>query len=156
MAGEQIGLNHVDRESENVSDETISESESSDKEINLVSKKIKRKKDRKGRKSTWKESAIGDLVNCIRSSKYAERKLMFTNNKATKNGEIYQKTNSKVRTGCEEKGELYEHTLGQTKSELNALVSICNRTAILCKLCQKSNTLLQKKFMGYSFLLYFH
>ena len=33
MIDEEVGLNHVDRESKNVSDETISKSESSDEEI---------------------------------------------------------------------------------------------------------------------------
>ena len=38
MGDEEVGLNHVDHESENVLDETISISESSDKEIYLFSK----------------------------------------------------------------------------------------------------------------------
>ena len=41
MADEELGLNYVDHESENVSDETISKSESSDEEINLLSKEKK-------------------------------------------------------------------------------------------------------------------
>ena len=36
VVDEEVGLNHVDRESKNVSDETISKSESSDEEIYLV------------------------------------------------------------------------------------------------------------------------
>ena len=36
MVDEEVGLNHVDRESKNVSDETISKSEWSDEEIYLV------------------------------------------------------------------------------------------------------------------------
>ena len=76
MIDEEVGLNHVDRESKNVSDETISKSESSDEEIYLV----RAEKDGKGRKSTWKESTIGDFVDCICSSEYTKSKLIFTNN----------------------------------------------------------------------------
>ena len=76
MIDEEVGLNHVDRESKNVSDETISKSESSDEEIYLV----RAEKDGKGRKSTWKESTIGDFVDCICSSEYTKNELIFTNN----------------------------------------------------------------------------
>ena len=67
MADEENELNHVDHKSENVSDETISKLESSDDEINLFSKRKKRKtrKGKKRQKSTWKESRNDDLVNCI-------------------------------------------------------------------------------------------
>ena len=44
MADKEVGLNHVDQESENVSDETISKSESSVVENNLFSKKKKKQK----------------------------------------------------------------------------------------------------------------
>ena len=67
MADEENELNHVDHKSKNVSDETISKLESSDDEINLFSKRKKRKirKGKKRQKSTWKESRNDDLVNCI-------------------------------------------------------------------------------------------
>ena len=66
-ANEEAGLNHADYESQNVSDENISKSESSNEEINLSSKGRKRrsKKARKGRKSRWKESSTNGLVDCI-------------------------------------------------------------------------------------------
>ena len=76
VVDEEVGLNHVDRESKNVSDEAISKSESSDEEIYLV----RAEKDGKGRKSTWKESKIGYFVDCICSSEYTKNKLIFTNN----------------------------------------------------------------------------
>ena len=44
--------------------------------------KRKRKKSRKGRKSTWKDSKMDDLVDSFCSSEYAKKKLVFTNNKA--------------------------------------------------------------------------
>ena len=44
MADEEVGLNHVDQESENVSDETISKLEASVEENNLFSKKKKKQK----------------------------------------------------------------------------------------------------------------
>ena len=99
MGDEEVGLNHVDHESENVLHETISISESSDKEINLFSKgkKEKTKMAEKPRRRVWKKSTIDDLIDCICSNKYAKKKLIFTDGKASKNAEIYQKLISKVR-----------------------------------------------------------
>ena len=78
MTDKEAELNHVAHESENVSDETISNLESSDKEINLFSKgkERKSKKGRKDRKSPWKESAIDGLVDYIC---FTEKKLIFNN-----------------------------------------------------------------------------
>ena len=82
----------------------------SDKEIDLFSngKKRESKKGRKGRKSTWNEIASGDLAGCICSNEFGEKKLILTDNKASKNAEIYQKINSEVRKRYEERKEAYE------------------------------------------------
>ena len=69
----------MDHKLENVSDETISKSESSEKKIDLFIKQKERKskKDRKGQKSTWKESTNYDLVDCICSNEHAKNKLFL-------------------------------------------------------------------------------
>ena len=87
MANEEVGLNHVDHDPENVFDETIYRSESSDEKINLLSKgeKRKSKKGRKARKCTWKDSTIGNLADCICPNESCKNKLIFTNIKASKN-----------------------------------------------------------------------
>ena len=113
MADEEIGLNHVDQESENVSDETISKSKPSEEENNLFSKEKKRKskKGRKVRKSTWMASTIDDLVDCICSNENFKKKIIFTNSKTSKNAKICQKIISEVRQRCEKREELLEYTL---------------------------------------------
>ena len=119
MAGEKAGLNHVDQESENVSYETISNSESSYEEINLFIKvkKRKSKRGRKWQKSTWKDSTVDGQIDCICSNEYAKMKIVFTNNKASKNKEVYHKRIWEIRKTCEEREELYEYTLEQTRSK---------------------------------------
>ena len=113
MADEEIGLNHVDQESENVSDETISKSKSSEEENNLFSKEKKRKskKGRKVRKSTWMASTIDDLVDCICSNENFKKEIIFTNSKTSKNATICQKIISEVRQRYEKREELLEYTL---------------------------------------------
>ena len=78
MTDKEVELNHVAHESENVSDETISNSESLDEETNLFSKgkERKSKKGRKDRKPPWKESAIDGLVDYIC---FTQKKLIFNN-----------------------------------------------------------------------------
>lgn len=42
-------------------------------------------------------STIDDFVDCICANEYAKKKLIFTNNKASKNVEIYPKKKREVR-----------------------------------------------------------
>ena len=79
MANKEVGLNHVDYQFENVSDSTITKSESSDDEINLFTKgkQKKSKKSRKGQKSAWKNSTMNDLVDSICSNEYAKKVLFL-------------------------------------------------------------------------------
>ena len=81
------GIKSRDHEPENVFDETIYSTESSDDKINLLSKgeKRKSKKGRKRRKCTWKDSTTGNLADCICSNECTKNKLIFTNIKASKN-----------------------------------------------------------------------
>ena len=51
MADKEVGLNYVDHEFENVSDETITKSESSDEEINLFTKGMQKKKEKEQKRT---------------------------------------------------------------------------------------------------------
>ena len=145
----------MDHKPENVSDKTISKLESLDEEINLV-KERKSKKDRRGRKSTWKESAIDNLVDCICFKEYVRKKLIFTNKKASKNGEIYQKVISENGKKREERGRLYKYSLKKTRFKFKALGSICKRIVLLRKTSGIINFVEEKGFGKCFFLVCFH
>ena len=51
MADKEVGLNYVNHEFENVSDETITKSESSDEEINLFTKGMQKKKEKEQKRT---------------------------------------------------------------------------------------------------------
>ena len=51
---------------------------------------LKRKR-KAGRKSSWPQESIDEFVNIICDNEYYRKRLIFTNNKASKNLEIYSK-----------------------------------------------------------------
>ena len=83
------------------------------------------------------------MVDGIYSNEYAKKKLIFTNNKAFKNTEIYLKI-SEVRKRYEER-ELYEYTLEQTRSKFTALVLIYRKTDMLRKTLSGIKNFVQDK-----------
>ena len=50
-----------------------------------------KKKTAKVTKAKWSQSLLSDLVDIIISSDHYKKKLIFTNTKNKKNGEIYEK-----------------------------------------------------------------
>ena len=110
--------------------------------------KKRAKKSRKGQKSAWKNSTMNDLVDSICSNEYAKKRLIFTNNKASNNAEIYQKIISEVRKRCEEREELYKYKLQQTRSKFKALVSIFKRIVMLCKTLSGIKNFIEEKGYG--------
>ena len=49
-----------------------------------------------GRKSFWSEKNVNELIDIICEGEYYRKKLIFTNNKAVKNSEIYCKVVNKL------------------------------------------------------------
>ena len=62
-----------------------------------------------------------------------QKETFFTNNKASKNAEINRKIISGVTKRSDKRGELYEYTVGQSRSKYKALVSTCKGSAMLRK-----------------------
>ena len=84
------------------------------------------------------------MIGCICSNEYAEKKLIFTNSKVF----LYQKIIPEVRRKCEERGKLYEYTLGQSTSKFKALVSICMNTFMLRKTSSGIKNFIEEKDRG--------
>ena len=69
----------------------------------LLAKKKSKKcsKNKSGREAKWSESLLGDLVDMVISNDYYKTKLILTNTKNQKNGEIYKKVLVELKEGLQ-------------------------------------------------------
>eukprot|EP00112_Aurelia_sp_Birch-Aquarium-sp1_P002198 Seg1236.7 transcript_id=Seg1236.7/GoldUCD/mRNA.D3Y31 product="hypothetical protein" protein_id=Seg1236.7/GoldUCD/D3Y31 len=95
---------------------------------------LKRKK-KAGRKSCWPEKAIDEVVDIICENEYYRKRLIFTNNKASKNLEIYSKiVNEARRVRLNERGtSSFEFTPVQTKTKFKSCVATCKKASMTRK-----------------------
>ena len=89
--------------SENEGSDSMQGGESFDTSIRPGEKATKRK--RSGRKSTWPEEINDDFVDIVCEDEYLRRKIIFTNNKNSKNTEVYNKVVRLLSARCEDRGE---------------------------------------------------
>ena len=76
---------------------------------------------------------IDDLVGVICSDEYFSEKLVSTNTKNNKNGEIYLKVIQEVKKRCHAGGREYSFHVFQTRNKFNRCVSECKKAALTCK-----------------------
>ena len=94
---------------------------------------LKRKK-KAGRKSCWPEEAIDEVVNVICENEYYRKKLIFTNNKASKNLEIYSKIVNEVKVHFNERCTgSFEFTPVETRTKFKSCVATCKKASMTRK-----------------------
>ena len=122
------GASKVDLEGEEESEDQDSEYES------VVEKfKVKSKKRCKGRKSTWPEQHVNDMINVICSNDNLTRKLIFQNTKNTRNGDLFKKVVEDSQKACQERGENFEFDVKQSRTKFKSCVSLCKTAAMTVK-----------------------
>lgn len=124
--GQKIGASKVDLDVEEESDDQDSEYES-------VIEKLKSKKKCKGRKSTWPEQHVNDMINVICSNDNLARKLIFQNTKNTRNGDLFKSVVKDTQKACQERGENFEFDLKQARTKFKSCVSLCKTAAMTVK-----------------------
>ena len=93
------------------------------------------KRNKAGRKSCWPEEAIDEVVNVICEKEYYRKRLIFKNNKASKNLEIYSKIVNEVKAHFNERGTgSFEFTPIQTRTKFKSCVAICKK-ALMTRKC---------------------
>ena len=104
---EQSSLSSSDREETEVeSDSNQDVDESLKLFVRKKTPKVKKASSTKGgRKAMWSQSLLSDLVDIIISSEYYKKKLIFTNTKNQKNGEIYAQILVTLKERASERGE---------------------------------------------------
>ena len=110
--------------------------------------KLNRKRKRSGRKSTWNEEITNDLVDIICEDAYLRKKIIFTNNKNTKNTEVYNKVVRHLSARCKERSETCDFTVAQTRTKFKALVAICKKASLTRKTASGIEDFIQKGGYG--------
>ena len=94
---------------------------------------LKRKK-KAGRKSCWPEEAIDEVVNVICENEYYRKRLIFTNNKASKNLGMYSKIVNEVKVRFNERGTgSFKFTPVETRTKFKSCVATCKKASMTRK-----------------------
>ena len=94
----------------------------------LFFKKAKgNKKKKPGRKAKWCPRALDDLIDIIVSSNSYKKKLIFTNTKNQRNGELYGETLKEVKARVSARGENFNFSVNQLRSKFKKCVCVCKQ-----------------------------
>ena len=92
------GLEYRESEESDEEDSTNGLNLLNDDDESVSLKPAIRKGQKVGRKGNWQDYCIDEVVDVICENEYYRNKLIFTNNKASKNLEIYMKIVKEVKT----------------------------------------------------------
>ena len=90
-------------------------------------------KKKAGKKSLWPVELTDELVDVICSDEYFRKKLIFTNTRKSKNGEVYLKVVKEVTNRCQARGGEYKFSVVQTRNKFKKCISECKKAALTCK-----------------------
>lgn len=98
-----------------------------------ISKTAKKPKSKPGRKAKWNDKLLCDLVDIVVNSDYYKSKLIFTNTKNQKNGEIYSKILSEIKRRAANRNESVTFTPEQVRTRFKKAVGVCKKAALTIK-----------------------
>lgn len=93
----------------------------------------KGKKKKSGRKSAWSSEDVDDFVDIVVSNSYYKRKLIFTNTKCQRNGEIYDEILTELKKRASVRGKEFKFTVKQLRTKFKKCVSDCKQAALTIK-----------------------
>ena len=86
-----------------------------------------------GRRSSWKEEEIADMVDIVCNSEYY-KKTIFTNSKNSKNNDVYSKLRKDLQERLSARGQELQFTEAQVRNKLKKLISECKKAALTVKI----------------------
>ena len=109
--------------------------EESDEYEDVSTKQLPKNKSKKkpGRKAMWSDSLVNDLVDIIANDEYYKKKLIFTNTKNQKNGNIYENILKEIEKRAGERNETVPFTGVQLRTKFKKLVAECKKVALTIK-----------------------
>lgn len=128
-------------------EEEASDAESEiSKSSNSESNRAKKKK--VGRKSSWKEADITDMVDIVCNSDYYKKRIIFTNSKNSRNNEVYSKLLKDMQERFQLRGHEVRFTVEQVRNKLKKLISECKKVALTVKTATGVNRFQEEKNYG--------
>lgn len=128
-------------------EEAASDAESEiSKSSNSESNRAKKKK--VGRKSSWKEDDITDMVDIVCNSDYYKKRIIFTNSKNSRNNDVYSKLLKDMQERFEARGHEVRFTVEQVRNKLKKLISECKKVALTVKTATGVNRFQEEKNYG--------
>ena len=85
---------------------------------------------KRGRRSCWPDTFVNEVVEVICEKQHYRKKLIYTNNKASKNLELYTEIVEAVKQKCKERGKLFNFSPVQTRTKFKACVAACKKAAM--------------------------
>lgn len=98
--------------------------------LSLFVKKSKGKKKKRGRKSVGSPEDVDDFIDTVVSNTYYKRKLIFTNTKCQRNGEIYEKILTELKKRASARGKEFKFSVKQLRTKFKKCVSDCKQAAL--------------------------
>ena len=114
-----------------------SDSENEDHEDDMslpFTKKAKSKSKRKsGRRPKWNNDDVDDMVDIIVSSDYYKRKLILTNTKNQRNGEIYGQIQPEIQERAAKRNSKFMFSISQMRTKFKKCIRKCKNAAMTLK-----------------------
>ena len=128
-----IGRKRMAESDDNDDDDGVEEDEEDESDGDLeTSRKLffkkanGKKKKKPGRKAKWCSRALDDIIDIIVSNSSYKKKLIFTNTKNQRNGELYGEILKEVKARASARGEDFHFSVNQLRSKFKN-VSVCVR-----------------------------
>jgi hypothetical protein len=101
-----------------------------------------------GRKTMWSQTLLDDLVDIIISSDYYKKKLIFTNTKNQRNGEIYAKVLAELKERAKTRKEEVPFNTTQIRTKFKKINSECKGVALRIKTSTGVKRFIEEKDYG--------
>ena len=98
----------------------------------MFSKKSKSKR-KTGRRPKWKDDDVDDMIDIVVNNDYYKTKLVFTNNKNQRNGEIYERIKKELKERAAERNSQFVLSIIQMRTKFKKCVSDCKNAAMTIK-----------------------
>ena len=127
---------------------SLSDIDKDDDDGGIKPTKMEAKKKKRSRKAQWSQTLLNDLVDIIISSDYYKKKLIFTNTKNQRNGDIYAKVLAELKERAAARKEEVTYNIAQIRTKFKKIISECKGEALKIKTSSRVKNFVEEKDYG--------